>query len=385
MRLMAAGVERVTYIDYAMKGKLKNCVWIDDLFRDIPEATVVVDVAAMTKPSTAGRVQLVRWRRSRPEGCKGATHELYGAMQAPPFYGSVSAKCVRDRNVVDATMKKCLVYSRAAHVFKSTLKPGRLDQPRRMKFRRLSNEYFEKLLTAFTEQQADMCDMPLLDTLRANLTLTNVQDANVFVIDEDDVEMDGVGAADGSETESEDGQEAVIDVDEDETDSENDLDFPVADVPENDVDRNQLYNIVVTQSGQFVPCGRIRFKIHFSDPPSQSLLGHIPRGDIKALHSSRMKPGQGGTQQDQEPERVEDDDDKDARNEAALAEVLGQFDEEDREISSDGSSDPDYEDELASTGDDDTTEIEDEDDPESKRAGDDDATADEDDGRPVLG
>eukprot|EP00644_Phytophthora_capsici_P006668 jgi/Phyca11/18436/fgenesh1_pg.PHYCAscaffold_36_\ len=76
MRLMAAGVERVTYVDYAMKGKLKNFFWIDDLFRDIPEATVVVDVAAMTKPSTAGRVQLVRWMRSRPEGYTGATHEL---------------------------------------------------------------------------------------------------------------------------------------------------------------------------------------------------------------------------------------------------------------------------------------------------------------------
>ncbi|KAG1685637.1 hypothetical protein DVH05_007818 [Phytophthora capsici] len=306
----------------------------------------------MTKPSTAGRVQLVRWRRNRPEGCKGATHELYGAMQAPPFYGSVSAKRVRDRNVVDATMKKCLVYSRAAHVFKSTLKPGRLDQPRRMKFLRLSNEYFQKLLTAFTEQQVDMGDMrteirfqirsfaeipgvfsrqfaklwslldvleldvrqvlrmqeatlewardnrlfvgrdtervtqqqyatfnlvlnafgvwnrftrsalrpsALLDTLRAKLILTNVQVANVVVIDEDDVEMDGVGAADGSETESEDGQEAVIDVDADETESENDLEVPGTDAANNDVDGDQLYmeifdNIVVTQSGQFVVC-----------------------------------------------------------------------------------------------------------------------------------
>ncbi|KAG1692750.1 hypothetical protein DVH05_024365 [Phytophthora capsici] len=111
---------------------------------------------------------------------------------------------------------------------------------------------------------------------------------------------------------------------------------------------------------------------------------------------------------------LKDDDDEDARNEAALAEVLGQFEEEDREISSDGSSDPDYEDELASTGGDDTTEIEAEDDLESKRAGgnnvntsvtpkshkkrhqkqdvkrivdteDDDATTDEDDDRPVVG
>ncbi|KAG1685456.1 hypothetical protein DVH05_008346 [Phytophthora capsici] len=141
-----------------MKSKLNNYFWID-LFRDIPEATVVVDVTAMTKPSTAGRVQLVRWRRSLPEGCKGATHELYGAMQAPQFYGSVSAKRVRDRNVVNATIKKWLVYSRAAHVFKSTLKPGRLGQPRRMKFLRLRNEYFQKLRTAFTEQQVRMGDM----------------------------------------------------------------------------------------------------------------------------------------------------------------------------------------------------------------------------------
>ncbi|KAG1706652.1 hypothetical protein DVH05_027504 [Phytophthora capsici] len=66
---------------------------------------------------------------------------------------------------------------------------------------------------------------------------------------------------------------------------------------------------------------------------------------------------------------LKDDDDEDARNDAALAEVLGQFDEDDMEISSDGSSDPDYEDELAPTGDDDTTEIEAEDDLESKRAG----------------
>ncbi|KAG1707263.1 hypothetical protein DVH05_026457 [Phytophthora capsici] len=176
-----------------------------------------------------------------------------------------------------------------------------------------------------------------------------------------------------------------------------------------------------------------------------------------------MKPGQGGTQQDQEPERVEvrplkrtrqnssqgrlpplhrivhggkrltsmqhrelsemygdrypdtlpvmattnscvkpraqdelweasllktqkDDDDEDARNEAALAEVIGQFDEEDREVSPDGSSDPDY-------------------DLESKRVTpkshkkrhqkqavnraldteDDDAMGDEDDDRPVVG
>ncbi|KAG1700660.1 hypothetical protein DVH05_011521 [Phytophthora capsici] len=292
-----------------MKGNLQNFFWIDDLFRDIPEATAVVRVTVMTNLSTAGLVQLVSWRHSRPEGYKGATHELYRVLQAPPFYGSVSTKHVRGRNVVGAAMNKCLVYSRAAHVFKWTLKPGRLDHPRRMKFLRLSNEYFQKLLTAFTEQQDDMrtdirfqirsvgeipgvfsrqfarlwslldileldvhqahrmqevtmvcardnrlfvgCDTErvtqqqyatfslvlsafgiwnrftrsafrssaLLDNLRAKLILTNVQVANVVVIDKDNVEMDGVGAADGSETVSEDGQEAVIEVDEDKTES----------------------------------------------------------------------------------------------------------------------------------------------------------------------
>ncbi|ETO70485.1 hypothetical protein F444_13041, partial [Phytophthora nicotianae P1976] len=111
---------------------------------------------------------------------------------------------------------------------------------------------------------------------------------------------------------------------------------------------------------------------------------------------------------------LKDDEGEDARNEAALAEVLGQFDEEDREILSDGSSDPDYEDEMVSPDDDDTTEIEAEDGLESKLSGndnvnarvtpkthkkatpkteretctgseDDDGPADEDDAGPVVG
>eukprot|EP00644_Phytophthora_capsici_P004069 jgi/Phyca11/15820/fgenesh1_pg.PHYCAscaffold_15_\ len=89
-------------------------------------------------------------------------------------------------------------------------------------------------------------------TLREKLILTTVQVANVVVIEEDNVEMDGVGAAGGSETDSEDGQEAVIDVDEDENRSENDLDVPATDAANNDVDGDHLYigifdNIGVTQ------------------------------------------------------------------------------------------------------------------------------------------
>ncbi|KAF4027447.1 hypothetical protein GN244_ATG20943 [Phytophthora infestans] len=53
-------------------------------------------------------------------------------------------------------MKKCLVYSKAAHASKSTVKPEHLDQSRKMELLRLSNGYFEKLQTAFTEQQAVM-------------------------------------------------------------------------------------------------------------------------------------------------------------------------------------------------------------------------------------
>eukprot|EP00644_Phytophthora_capsici_P008789 jgi/Phyca11/14080/fgenesh1_pg.PHYCAscaffold_6_\ len=60
-------------------------------------------------------------------------------------------------------------------------------------------------------------------------------------LNSNNVEMDGVGAADGSKTEPEDGQEAVIDVDADETESEYDLDVPVTDAANNDIDEDQLY------------------------------------------------------------------------------------------------------------------------------------------------
>uniref|UniRef100_H3H4E3 Uncharacterized protein n=1 Tax=Phytophthora ramorum TaxID=164328 RepID=H3H4E3_PHYRM len=90
--------------------------------------------------------------------CRGTNHELYGMMQRPPYYGSVVAKRVRD-DVADPTMLKCLVYSKAAHVFKATLKPGRLDQPRKNKFLRLAEPYFGKLERAFIDQQATMGDV----------------------------------------------------------------------------------------------------------------------------------------------------------------------------------------------------------------------------------
>ncbi|KAH7472428.1 uncharacterized protein KRP23_9422 [Phytophthora ramorum] len=122
--LLSAGVNFVIYIDYGMKGKLLGFSWIDEMLAAVPGTSIIVDVATMTKPAAEGRVQLVRWNGSRPEGCRGTNHELYGMMQRPPYYGSVVAKRVRD-DVADPTMLKCLVYSKAAHVFKATLKPGR--------------------------------------------------------------------------------------------------------------------------------------------------------------------------------------------------------------------------------------------------------------------
>ncbi|KAL4146744.1 hypothetical protein PRNP1_012608 [Phytophthora ramorum] len=156
--LLSAGVNFVIYIDYGMKGKLLGFSWIDEMLAAVPGTSIIVDVATMTKPAAEGRVQLVRWNGSRPEGCRGTNHELYGMMQRPPYYGSVVAKRVRD-DVADPTMLKCLVYSKAAHVFKATLKPGRLDQPRKNKFLRLAEPYFGKLERAFVAQQATMGDV----------------------------------------------------------------------------------------------------------------------------------------------------------------------------------------------------------------------------------
>ncbi|KAL4162544.1 hypothetical protein PRNP1_003080 [Phytophthora ramorum] len=187
--LLSAGVNFVIYIDYGMKGKLLGFSWIDEMLAAVPGTSIIVDVATMTKPAAEGRVQLVRWNGSRPEGCRGTNHELYGMMQRPPYYGSVVAKRERD-DVADPTMLKCLVYSKAAHVFKATLKPGRLDQPRKNKFLRLAEPYFGKLERAFIDQQATMGDVrteirfqiDVRQVLRTQeATLEWARDNNLFV------------------------------------------------------------------------------------------------------------------------------------------------------------------------------------------------------------
>ncbi|KAG7375303.1 hypothetical protein PHYPSEUDO_001996 [Phytophthora pseudosyringae] len=132
--LDAAHVPTILFADYAMKASVRSFDWIDEVLQSVPDTTLILDVATYMKPSAPGRTE--------------------------PYFGTVSTKRRPDCPDTDEdAMLEAKVYSRAHHIFKSTLQPGSVERPGTQRYIRTARTYFNKLHIAYMDQQAVMGDM----------------------------------------------------------------------------------------------------------------------------------------------------------------------------------------------------------------------------------
>ncbi|POM75851.1 Hypothetical protein PHPALM_6988 [Phytophthora palmivora] len=158
--LNGARVPKVVYIDYAMKASIESFSWIDGMLRTLQDVSVIVDVATVTKPSDQHRVRLVRLKSKRVGECRGENYPIYAPMQSKPHFGTIAVKRLPNKPDTDNDrILKGMVYSRAAHIFKSTLRPGSIENPGSQRYIRTAREYFGKLYEAYEAQRDIMGDV----------------------------------------------------------------------------------------------------------------------------------------------------------------------------------------------------------------------------------